>query len=789
MKLKFLLCLLIFSIAHGLYAADLRGDTIDIQSYQLKLDIRDFDTHILYGSALIGIKAKQNGTTYINFDLFKLSVDSVKVNGKREKFDYNDSLLHVPFLKALNAGDSATLLVYYHGKPGVQPGDFGGFYWDDQYAFNIGVSFTCNPHNYGRVWFPCFDNFDVRSHYEYFITTRPTDKAFCNGLLLDTKTEDSAIVWHWKLKETIPSYLASVAVAAYQTLRDTVNGINGTIPIELAVLPQDSAVLKKDFQHLHQAFHILEHYWGPYQWQRVGYCIVPFQEGAMEHATNIAFMRNYLYLYERECETTMAHELSHHWFGNLVTCNSAADMWLNEGWATYSQSLFIEGLYGSDSANQYRRDARLTELQMAHINDGGYLAVSGVPSGKTYGNTVYQKGGDVIHTLRYYLGDSTFFSCVRGYLNQYAFKTANTIQLRDCLSACSGKDLTDFFNDWVLSPGYPHFSIADKYIKRVKGEYEVYINISQRLSHAPALYKNVPVTVSYFDKNMKRKDERIYINGECTTYQATQDFKAEFIALDFDEHLAQAISGEWHILRDTGLYDFGSALMGIKINAIKDSSLMQVEHHWLPPTGNVAHAFSNIRLNNTRYWSVDGVFDPAMKATGIFEYSALTSDHLDNGFITNEDSLVIMYRPDEVSDWQQVNKFLVEKGDNDSDRVGVVAVYPLMKGDYALAVYDTKLANGIRETNSCEPIKNCLKTGNGFDLSFDKASDQLLIAFGKHIFEQAEVSNVNGKIISEQKIKDEANVITLRLINASTETYIVTLTTKTGKRIIKKLTN
>src|SRR5581483_7587388 len=102
-----------------------------------------------------------------------------------------------------------------HGHPLQLAGDFGGFYWTSTDAFNIGVSFLSDPHNFGKVWIPCFDNFTVRSYYEYHVTTRSIDKAFCNCTLLESAQVGSTNLWHWKLDENIPSYLASVTVASY----------------------------------------------------------------------------------------------------------------------------------------------------------------------------------------------------------------------------------------------------------------------------------------------------------------------------------------------------------------------------------------------------------------------------------------------------------------------------------------------------------------------------------------------------------------------------------------------
>ncbi|MBL0310598.1 MAG: hypothetical protein IPP77_13290 [Bacteroidetes bacterium] len=137
---------------------------------------------------------------------------------------------------------------------------------------------------------------------------------------MNTKT------WHWTLRDEIPSYLASVAVSDYATLLDTVQGINGMVPIELAARAPDTTNLKNLFVHLKDAFHIQENHWGPYEWERIGFCIVPFSAGAMEHATNISFMNLFLTVLKDEAEVTMAHELSHHWFGDLVTCKTADEM-------------------------------------------------------------------------------------------------------------------------------------------------------------------------------------------------------------------------------------------------------------------------------------------------------------------------------------------------------------------------------------------------------------------------------------------------------------------------------
>ena len=371
MKKLFLLPFLVSCLIFQPYSQDLRSDTLDLKSYLLNIDLTDFTTQILKGSAQIGVKAKLNNVNGIRLDLLKLSVDSVTEDGNLVPYIYNDTTLEINFLSTYNMGDSFTLKIYYRGHPYQQLGDFGGFYWNSTYAFNIGVTFLNEPHNYGRVWFPCFDNFRQRSYYEFNITTKNIHKAFCNGNLLSvTPVIGNKKLWHWKLNQEIPSYLASVNVGAYATVYDTVIGINGAKEIQLAALATDTTTLKNLYVHLHDAFHIYENLFGPYEWDRIGYCINSFTGGGMEHATNIGMAGIYLGVASDEAEVTMAHELCHHWFGNLVTCDSASEMWLNEGCARYSEHLFLEKLYGDSAYQKAVHDLHNKVVGSVHLLDG-----------------------------------------------------------------------------------------------------------------------------------------------------------------------------------------------------------------------------------------------------------------------------------------------------------------------------------------------------------------------------------------------------------------------------------
>jgi aminopeptidase N len=133
-----------------------------------------------------------------------------------------------------------------------------------------------------------------------------------------------------------------------------------------------------------------ENYYGPYVWNRVGYCLVPFNSGAMEHATNIAYPQAATGIaYEVDL---MAHELSHHWWGDLMTCETQEDMWLNEGMANYSEKLFLEWTYGYGKYLAEVKSEHDDIVKYIHLREKGFRAISGIPHEYTYGDHVYKKG-------------------------------------------------------------------------------------------------------------------------------------------------------------------------------------------------------------------------------------------------------------------------------------------------------------------------------------------------------------------------------------------------------------
>jgi len=430
-------------------------DSVDVINYGINLNVTDFENKELTGFTILTLKTLYDNQNQISLHFQGLTVDSIVSDDVEISGFYREAqILYITTGTSLSPDDTVDICVYYHGHPDVDPTGWGGFYFKNSTAFNLGVAMEENPHCYGRVWYPCIDDFVDRATYDYRITVLPTHSAVCSGMLQEiTENEDSSKTFYWRLEKTIPTYLSSIAVGEYELYENIYHGINEDIPTDIYTLPDDSAIVAGSFIHLNEMMEAFESAFGAFNWPRVGYVWVDFSGGAMEHATNIALMKG-AFSGTLSYETLIAHELAHNWFGNQVTCETAGEMWLNEGWASYSEAIFVEYLYGKNSFKNYVRDNLHSVLRSAHSDDDGFRAVYGIPHEYTYGTTVYDKGSLVAHTLRGYMGDDLFFPAITNYLEEFAFAHAGSEDFKNSLEQHSGMELDDFFDFWVYSPGF-----------------------------------------------------------------------------------------------------------------------------------------------------------------------------------------------------------------------------------------------------------------------------------------------------------------------------------------------
>ena len=323
---------------------DKRVDSIDLLHTHLKMNFKNLSKGRLNAMAEILLIAKQD-FSQLTLDLERLTVDSLFCKGREVSFSQSMTDINLNFVNTVKTGDTLKIEVFYQGVPRRDPGGFGGFYFNGDYAYAIGVGISSDPHPFGRTWFPAFDNFVTKGTYSFEVTTDTGFAAVCGGTLDSSIVKGETVTWYYYLHQPTPSYLISMAISKYELLEGELNTKQGPIPYILAAQAQDTGALRSSFANFGKAVDAFIHYYGTYNWDRLGYHCVPFNGGAMEHACNISYP---LFAVDGSLsrEDLMAHELAHSWWGNNITCRTPEDMWINEGWASYSEKLFNEFTYG-----------------------------------------------------------------------------------------------------------------------------------------------------------------------------------------------------------------------------------------------------------------------------------------------------------------------------------------------------------------------------------------------------------------------------------------------------------
>ena len=667
----FFLCLVFFVDSYS----QNRSDTIHVAHYDINLSIVNLSQRTIAGYTDLKIVPRIFPLSYCDLDMTALTVDSVFHENQAVVFTHSDSRLRIIFNNDVTTQDTQLLRVYYHGTPATDPAG-GGFYFTTTMAFNFGAGFSVLPPSLGRTWFPCLDEFTDKSTYIFCIQTDSDKIAVCGGELIDsTIHEDGTKSWKWELTSPIPTYLASIAVGDFQCYKDTFHGIDRVIPIEIYATAPYINNVPGSFVNLKTVLRDYEARLGAYAWQRVGYVAVPFNNGAMEHATNITYPQ-FAINGNTQYEFIIFHELAHAWFGNLLTCSAAQTMWINEGFASYAEAMADEAL--DPTLARYKNSTRERHhnvLLYTYAKDGGYFALDSVPQNKIYGSTSYDKGALVVHTLRHYLGDSLFFSGLRTLFQQNAYGNVNSKQFFNKMSQITGIDLTDFYLGWVHQPGFLHFSI-DSVVKNEQANNLYRVYFKQKLHHAYYFADNNKIDVEFISPQGERHTIRhIQFSGEEACVDVALPFMPISWVIDPDEKIGDAV------IKYVGEFDCTNASIRLDRKTVKENATVRVEYHLVAPDP-LKNVNPNIfKLSDNHYWHIE-YYEDNIYSDFSFFYNANLSRadyNLFQGYTKND--LILLYRRNAAEDWQIHPSTVVGNNFN-----GTLTTSLPLSGEYTLAM-------------------------------------------------------------------------------------------------------
>lgn len=426
-----------------------------------------------------------------------LRVDSVAING------IGDGLIITPMQDAETFGieyagmvnihqdDTITVSIWYTritdpDKPGREDYREGYYYfkegdsrWNQTAIETIG--YTMSQPRDARAWFPTIDKPWNKSTLTMHITVDNPVNVIANGELVD---KTGGMTYTYDHPYPVAPYLFAFNAGPFVEETSSYTSKDGrTIPIASYLFEDDAAWADSANSMMKNMMLVFEDLFGPYPFDRYGMiAIQPFRYGGMEHQTITTMWRS-LFLSER----ITAHELAHQWWGNLVTCKTWANIWLNEGFATYAEALYEEfktGPAGRDAMMQWYADRYFTEDQSIRY------PLYNPPESRLFGIAIYNKGAWILHILRNLVGDEIFFEGLRHYANEHAYSIAGTEDFRQSFESVYGDDLEWFFDQWVYQPGYPEYHITTKVSEAENdGMIDVTIGFQQKQENAPEVFQ------------------------------------------------------------------------------------------------------------------------------------------------------------------------------------------------------------------------------------------------------------------------------------------------------------
>jgi aminopeptidase N len=491
---------------------DAKLQSIDVKHYRLQIRLAP-DIPSVAGTVTISAETRAPVAAITIDAQDNLTIDAVRFDGSPLGFKRKRNRIEISFSSPLEASRSFEIAIDYHGVPVTSNILGGGMLVARHPADGFPVMASLSEPYAAPTWWPCIDDPTDKATAEIEATAPRGYQVASNGVLLDTQDNaDQTTTFFWRESFPITTYLISVAATNYSRFEDTYTAMDGVtqMPLVYYVYPEHLGRAQEKFAVTRRALEIFAPLFGEYPFLSEKYGMAEFPwGGAMEHQTMTSMGANVVGSPTNNGELIIAHELAHQWWGDLVTMKTWDDIWLNEGFATYSEVLFFERHLNIDPG----------ELMSRSYDDG---VVSGVLGGtvtaENLGNpfddrgAIYTKGAWVLHMLRGILGDERFFDALKAYRARYAFSNASTSDFQQVCETEFGESLDWFFQQWIYAPGRPVYKVSSRISETGElGRYTATLVIKQKQTQEiPGRQQRVyimplEVTIRFADGTSERR--------------------------------------------------------------------------------------------------------------------------------------------------------------------------------------------------------------------------------------------------------------------------------------------
>ena len=513
-------------------------------------------------------------------------------NGSKSplKFDYKNDELKITLDKTYQKNQDYTVYIKYTARPNEVKQEGSAAISDAKGLYFINAQgkdpdkptqiWTQGETESSSAWFPTIDKSNQKTTQEIYMTVPDKYVTLSNGILKDSQKESGNMrTDHWVMDKRHSTYLFFMGVGEYAIVKDKWRNI----PVDYYIEKEYEPYAKQIYGNTPEMIEFFSKKLGyDYPWAK--YAQISgrdYVSGAMENTTATLHGSDILQkpgqlIDENKWEDTIAHELFHHWFGDLVTAESWSNLTVNESFANYSEYLWNEYKYGKDQADYHQME----DVNHYIHNPGDFkkdlVRFDYASREDVFDLVTYQKGGGILHMLRNYLGDDAFFAGITEFLKTYEYQNAEAHQLRLAFEKVSGKDLNWFFNQWYFGSGHPKLTYTSSY-EPVKKQVTVVINQSQDQPF------EFPLAIDVYD-NGKPKRFNVWVNAKAkNTFTFDSSKTPDLININADGILVADVTEtktpEQSFLQFTGSKEYKSksiALSNIKEDAGKNPAAIKL---------------------------------------------------------------------------------------------------------------------------------------------------------------------------------------------------------------------
>ena len=441
----------------------------------------DWEQHYLLGTATLELRPYFYPQTSVVLDAKGFDIQSVSLLENNQasplEYEYDNEQLTVDLNGTYTRKDRYFLQIKYTAKPDEAPAGGSAAITSDKGLYFVGTEadslnptmpqiWTQGETEANSRWFPTIDSPNERSTQEMYITVDDRYTTLSNGVLISSEmVNDSTRTDYWRMDQAHAPYLFMMAVGEFAKVEDSWRGMD----VNYYIHPDFAPYAKDIFGHTPDMLTFFSDKLGvKYPWPKYSQIVVDeFVSGAMENTSASVFYDALRVddraLLDSHWDDIIAHELFHHWFGDLVTTESWANLTLNEGFASYSEYLWNEHRYGKDEAAYKLWEQAQNYFSEAEKKQVDLIRYHYADQEDMFDRHSYDKGSRVLHMLRSYVGDEAFFAALKSYLTRHAYNSVEVADLRQAMEATTGEDLNWFFNQWYLSSGHPQLKIEQSY--------------------------------------------------------------------------------------------------------------------------------------------------------------------------------------------------------------------------------------------------------------------------------------------------------------------------------------